>query len=167
MALSSKLHDLIVRDPGRVLGASDLRELDEKFKRIDVDGDGEITRVELRAALGGDETAPFVTESRVDAFLRDVDLDGDGQLTFEELVSSTALHRAATLMARLEHELEARDARCETGGIAEPLLDDLLEIMGLDDWAARAAIVADVDRGQDGLVHPEALLLAFFTARKA
>ncbi len=167
MAISTDLRELLTRDPGLVLGPDDLRELDAKFSALDVDGDGEITRVELRRSLGAGAAAPFMTESRVDAFLRDMDLDGDGQLTFEELTSATAVRRVEALLGKIAREVAILDPDGDAGerAIAGPILDPLLEALGLYDAPARAAVLAKLERGADGRVDPEQLALAYFAGK--
>lgn len=168
MAISTELRDLVIRDPSLVLSPADLQELDAKFSALDEDNDGEITRVELRRSLGGGQAAPFMTESRVDAFLRDVDLDGDGQLTFEELASATAVRHAETLLAKIAAEVGILDpgGDADDEAISEAILDRLLEAIGLYDADARAAALAKIERRADGRVYPEQLALAYFAAKR-
>lgn len=169
MAISTEFRELLTRDPNLVLDADDLLELDAKFRELDQDGDGEITRVELRRSLGGSgSAAPFMTESRVDAFLREMDLDGDGQLTFEELASATAVRRAEALLLQIAREVTILDPHRNASdkAIREPILDGLLEALGLYDAPKRAAVIATLEHGADGRIDPEQLALAFFAARK-
>ena len=167
MAISTKLQDLVTRDPSLVLAADDLQQLDAKFSEIDGDGDGEITRAELRRSLGGGQAAPFVTESRVDAFLRDMDLDGDECLTFEELASATAVRHVEQLLAQIAREIVILDpdSDADDAAISEAVLEPLLEAIGLYDAPARARALAKLERGADGRVYPEQLALAFFAAK--
>ena len=168
MPLSTKLRDLVTRDPSRVLAADDLRQLDETFGELDDDGDGEITRVELRRALADRKAAPFVTETRVEAFLADVDLDGDGCLTFEELTSATALRRVESLLSQIQHEVATLDPNADADDetLSAAILDPLLEVLGVHAAPARAEALATLERGDDGRVHREQLALAFFAARR-
>lgn len=169
MAISTELRNLLTRDPSVVLGPADLRELDAKFRSIDVDGDGEITRVELSRSLADKQAAPFMTESRVDAFLQDMDLDGDGLLTFEELASATAVRRVEKLLSSIAREVAILDPAGDAGdaAIAEPILDPLLEAIGLYDAPARAAALGKLERGADGRVYPEQLALAVLAAKRS
>jgi hypothetical protein len=169
MAISPELRDALIRDPSLVLGADELQELDLKFRELDEDGDGEITRVELRRSLGAGQAAPFMTESRVDAFLREMDLDGDGQLTFEELASATAVRRVEALLVQIAREVVILDPDGDAAdeAIRESILDSLLEALGLYDAAARSAGIAAVERRADGRVYPEGLALAFLAAKSA
>ena len=166
MSISTELRELLTRDPSLVLKPDDLQQLDAKFRAIDVDDDGEITRVELRRSLGAGQAAPFMTESRVDAFLREMDLDGDGQLTFEELTSATAVRRVEALLQKLAREVTILDPNGLAGEqtIAEAILDPLLEALGLYDAAARASAIANLER-RDGRVYPEQLALAWFAVK--
>ena len=168
MVLSAELQEQVSRDPSLVLGAQDLQQLDAKFRAIDVDDDGEITRDELRESLGDKQAAPFVTESRVDAFLRDVDLDGDGCLTFEELASATAVRRVESLLGKIENEIAilAPNSDISEGAIPDEVVEPLLENIGLWDADSRALALAKLERGDDGRVYPEQLCLAFFAAKK-
>ena len=169
MTLSTQLRDLVSRDPSQVLSVDDLRQLDETFRGIDEDDDGEVTRVELRRALADRRAAPFVTESRVDAFLSDVDLDGDGCLTFEELTSATALRRVESLLSQIEHEVATLDpnAEADDATIADTILDPLLEVLGVHEAPARAEAIAKLERTANARVHREHLALAFFAAKRS
>lgn len=169
MAISPQLRDRLARDPGLVLGADDLQQLDAKFNKIDVDGDGEITREELRSSLGGGgAAAPFVTESRVESFLKDMDLDGDGSLTFEELASATAVRRVEKLVTQILREEVGLDPNgdADDPSLKEEILDKLLELVGLYDAPEREACLAALERGEDGRAYPEPLALAFFAVKK-
>jgi calcium-binding protein CML len=168
MAISTKLGELLARDPSIVLGPADLRELDAKFRKIDIDGDGEITRAELHRSLDTGHSAPFVVESKVDAFLQDMDLDGDGMLTFEELTSATAVRRVEKLLAAIAREVTILDPGGDANetAVAAQILDRLLDAIGLYDAAARASLLATVERRADGRVDPETLALAFFAAKR-
>lgn len=169
MPISTELREFLTRDPSLVLDAEDLRKLDEKFRELDVDGDGEITRVELRRSLGAGHAAPFMTESRVDEYLREMDLDGDGHVTFEEVASATAVRRVEALLAKIAREVTILDPDGDANedAIREPILDGLLEAIGLYDAPARAGVIATIERGADGRVYPEQLALAFFAVKSA
>jgi Ca2+-binding EF-hand superfamily protein len=62
---------------------ADIEVARKEFQRIDADGDGFITAVELKTALaqGGDWN---VTEEVAEAIIRTRDLNGDQVLSFEE-----------------------------------------------------------------------------------
>jgi hypothetical protein len=160
MAISTALRALLTRDPSVVLGPTDLGDLDAKFRVIDRDGDGEITRLELQRSLGGDK--------QVDAFLQDMDLDGDGMLTFEELASATAVKRVESLLGKIAREVTIHDPAGDVGetAIKDAILESLLEGIGLYDPASRAAVLAKLERGEDGRVYPEPLALAFFSVKR-
>ena len=169
MSISTELRDRVARDPSIVLAGGDLQELDAKFNEIDKDGDGEITRVELRRSLGGGgQAAPFVTESRVNAFLRDMDLDGDGCLTFEELASATAVRRLEGLVVRIEHEVALLDPNSDASdaSISGGILTPLLEALGLYDASACATAIASLECGPDDRVDREQLALAYFAGAR-
>lgn len=68
--------------------------LEKRFKGLDTDSSGEITKAELVDALLLDD------ESEVDQLWASADTDGDGKITFEEFA------RAADAFAGLEAELD-------------------------------------------------------------
>lgn len=58
------------------------RELLALFRGIDGDGDGRLSKDELRSALRGAGLA--VPNSKLDTFFAEVDTNGDGHISFEE-----------------------------------------------------------------------------------
>jgi Ca2+-binding EF-hand superfamily protein len=57
------------------------REILERFKKIDTDGDGRIDVTELRAELGKD---PRITKEHLETIISLADLDGNGEMDVEE-----------------------------------------------------------------------------------
>jgi Ca2+-binding EF-hand superfamily protein len=57
------------------------RELIERFKKIDTNGDGRIDIAELRAELGQD---PRISEEHLETIVSLADVDGNGQMDVEE-----------------------------------------------------------------------------------
>jgi len=70
-------------------------ELEKRFKGLDADGNGEITKAEVVDALLLDD------ESELDQLWASADADGDGKITFEEF------SKAADAFASMEAELDA------------------------------------------------------------
>ncbi|XP_031799479.1 calcium-binding protein 2 [Sarcophilus harrisii] len=62
-----------------------VRELRDAFREFDTNGDGQISLVELRAALKA-LLGERLSQREVDEILHDTDLNGDGLIDFEEFV---------------------------------------------------------------------------------
>jgi Ca2+-binding EF-hand superfamily protein len=69
-------------DPDTLSPEDHEARLREAFARYDVDGDGHITAVELRALAAS--LGQEISDEQAEEMLRAMDTDGDGQITFEE-----------------------------------------------------------------------------------
>merc|ERR1719254_255940 len=54
------------------------------FRTFDKDGDGRITRAELKEMLKDDSLTEWQIDAEVDRIVKEIDLDGDGDITWEE-----------------------------------------------------------------------------------
>ncbi|XP_058476566.1 calcium-binding protein 5a [Solea solea] len=66
-------------------GMIGMKELKDAFKEFDIDGDGEITTQELRAAMMK-LMGEHMTQREIDAIVKEADDNGDGTVDFEEFV---------------------------------------------------------------------------------
>ena len=74
------------------LSAEQVASLQTTFNTMDVNGDGFVTKEELKtllAGLGGE-----VTDVQVDEMIAAADENGDGKISFEEFVNSNSLQAA-------------------------------------------------------------------------
>ena len=72
------------------------------FKKIDMDGNGKITREELGKALG--QYGLVGTEDSIDEILDEVDQNRDGHIDYQEFISSLSeakLNRSGTFDLRM------------------------------------------------------------------
>lgn len=67
------------------LTESELKEFKEIFDLVDVDGSGEITKVELGKLMETLGLKP--TEEQLDQMMKEVDSDGSGDIDFNEFVA--------------------------------------------------------------------------------
>ena len=79
-------------EPSRVLTDQDIEHFRHLFASLDADGNGLISREELREL--------YVDEAAVDYTMKVGDLNGDGQLSFEELIQTSARQKLETLEQR-------------------------------------------------------------------
>lgn len=56
------------------------------FRTFDKDGDGKITKAELRAILKDDKQTASQLDSQIESMMAEADLDNDGQISYEEFV---------------------------------------------------------------------------------
>merc|ERR1711988_281804 len=58
------------------------------FRVFDIDGDGKITKDELKQVLGGSDPSHNLNEvcdaGKIEAMIKDIDTNSDGQIDFEE-----------------------------------------------------------------------------------
>ncbi|KAK5607174.1 Calcium-binding protein 5 [Crenichthys baileyi] len=66
-------------------GMIGMKELKDAFKEFDMDGDGEITTDELRAAMNK-LMGEHMSRREIDAIVKEADDNGDGTVDFEEFV---------------------------------------------------------------------------------
>ena len=64
---------------------SDERYLKETFKQFDKNGDGKISKDELKSVLMGDG-ASLTNDEEIDAIIKKVDKNGDGVIDYNELI---------------------------------------------------------------------------------
>ena len=70
------------------LGAEQIEELKKAFAVMDANGDGVVTKEELRTLLKG--LGEEVTDEVVDEMIAIADENGDGKVDFEEFVKAAA-----------------------------------------------------------------------------
>ncbi len=59
-------------------------EMMAAFKQFDIDGDGQISRQELKITMT--KLCGNLTEEQIDHIIEEVDKDGDGEINYEEFV---------------------------------------------------------------------------------
>ena len=90
------------------LSAEQTAQLQAAFQLMDVNGDGFVTRDELKALLQG--LGEEVSEEMIDEMMAMADENGDAKITFAEFVSAAT---AAVALAEAEAEAEVH-AEVET-----------------------------------------------------
>ncbi|XVE74644.1 hypothetical protein DITRI_Ditri12bG0033800 [Diplodiscus trichospermus] len=73
-----------MRIPSRNFTQTQLQELEEVFKKFDVNGDGKISSSELGSILGSVGQQP--SEEELQKMIKEFDADGDGFINFKEFV---------------------------------------------------------------------------------
>lgn len=61
-------------------------KLNMAFKMLDLDGNGKISKDELKTVLGSDETYQGKEDSFWDEMIAEVDKNGDGEIDYHEFI---------------------------------------------------------------------------------
>ena len=91
----------------QVMSSDELGGLKETFRLIDKDGDGMLSREEIKEAM---ETHTGFNEHNIDALISKVDLDNNGQVNYSEFLAATINWENEMSRERLEQAFRAFDA---------------------------------------------------------
>ena len=135
-------------EPSRVLTDKDIEHFRHLFASLDADGNGLISREELREL--------YVDEAEVEYTLKTGDLNGDGQLSFDELIQTSARHKLQAIEQRAWAVFAGFDV--DDDGVVERA--ELASITNVDASASLTGLVleAALPEGEDKLHYGEFLV---------
>jgi len=93
---ASHLQKAIVNLMVKNVDASDKNNLERMFKRLDKDGNGQVTEEEMVAALIDDGMYGPQATKEAHRILQDTDIDGNGHIDFQEFVEARARNKLST-----------------------------------------------------------------------
>lgn len=151
---SSKLKSAAIILMGKHLDQRERDQLRAQFKKIDKNGDGLISPVELQESMVAAGKHALDEES-IDRLLRDIDVNGNGGLDFEEFVAANLKDQVLDQESKLHDTFEDIDVD-HTGYLTVASIQKVLKT----DEKTVKDIIAELDVDSDGKVsYMEFLLL--------
>merc|ERR1712212_271602 len=99
--------------PAKKLDDKDILKLQKEFLECDLDGDGKITREELKDVLRSLKGKMKVTEANIEKVVKEADADSDGQIDLREYYhnmtnsdSKNVIHRALLMRSKARKAFE-------------------------------------------------------------
>lgn len=126
-------------------------ELEQVFKKFDVNGDGKISSSELGSIMGSLGHRP--TEDELEKMIVEVDADGDGFIDLQEFIElNTKGIDSAELMENLKDAFSVFDID-KNGSITADELQNVLGSLGEDCSLGECRrMIAGVDQDGDGMI---------------
>lgn len=126
-------------------------ELEEVFKKFDVNGDGKISAAELGSIMGS--LGQPVTEEDLKIMIKEVDSDGDGSINLEEFVSlNTKDIDTDEIMVNLKNAFSVYDID-QNGSISADELHKVMTSLGEECTLAECKkMILGVDADGDGAI---------------
>ncbi|KAL4569459.1 hypothetical protein LXL04_025097 [Taraxacum kok-saghyz] len=126
-------------------------ELEQVFKKFDVNGDGKISWSELGSIMGSLGHQP--NEEELKNMIKEVDADGDGFINLQEFVElNTKDIDSAEVLENLKDAFSVFDID-KNGSISAEELHNVLESLGEDCSIAECQkMIAGVDVNGDGMI---------------
>lgn len=144
-----KLRALVLNQMTDLLSKAELTKLEQTFKSIDIDGNGLITKDELKMALEKQEEAGGGLEvKKMESLLEYADVDGDGQLSYQELIATIVQRK----MCLKEERIWEAFCRLDLNGDGHISMDELKQVFQGEDTAHLKELISDVDKNNDGVV---------------
>ena len=146
--------------PAKKLDDKDILKLQKEFLECDLDGDGKITREELKDVLRSLKGKMKVTEANIERVVKEADADSDGQIDLREYYhnmtnsdSKNVIHRALLMRSKARKAFEQYD----TDGSGSITWDEMKEVF--EERLGRKLDVKEVkemmketDENDDGMV---------------
>ncbi|KAG8382707.1 hypothetical protein BUALT_Bualt05G0105400 [Buddleja alternifolia] len=126
-------------------------ELEQVFKKFDVNGDGKISAAELGSIMGS--LGHPATEEELDIMIREVDSDGDGFIDLQEFVElNTKDIDHDEVLANLKDAFQVFDID-KNGSISAEELQDVLKSLGEECTLAECRkMISGVDADGNGMI---------------
>lgn len=142
-----------IRSPSFNTGAQ-IAELEQVFKKFDVNGDGKISSSELGAIMGS--LGHPATEEELRKMILEVDGDGDGFIDFEEFVElNTKGIDSAEAMQNLKDAFSVYDIDGNGSISAEELFEVLRSLGDECSIGECRKMISGVDSDGDGMINFE------------
>ena len=127
-------------------------ELEQVFKKFDVNGDGKISSSELGSIMGSLGHRP--TEDELEKMIVEVDADGDGFIDLQEFIElNTKGIDSAELMENLKEAFSVFDVD-NNGSITAEELQNVLSSLGEEcSLGDCRRMIAGVDQDGDGMIN--------------
>lgn len=131
--------------------SAELAQLGEMFKKMDLNGDGMVTKAELQEALAA-ENSEFHPENAkameaIQKLFHAADVDGDGCLSYTELVNAS-LHRK---LREKEERLWEAFNRFDEDGDGKVSAEEISQVIGKTIQEAQE-LIAEVDQDGNGTI---------------
>ncbi|CAH9104942.1 unnamed protein product [Cuscuta epithymum] len=126
-------------------------ELEQVFKKFDVNGDGKISAAELGSIMGS--LGHVATEEELGDMIREVDADGDGFIDLREFIElNTKDVGSDEVMENLKDAFSVFDAD-KSGSISADELQNVMRSIGEECSLAECRkMISGVDRDGDGMI---------------
>jgi len=168
-AAHSKFKQGILNLMVNTLNETDIQRLQQTFKELDADGNGQITISELSAAveksglyassLGSPrEGQSKLTQEDLKRILEAVDVDGDGTISYNELLLTTVQRKISAKEERLWMAFSRLD--CNRDG--KITVDELAAVFG-ENRAEAEKMIKSVDKDGDNVVNFDEFLDLWIT----
>ncbi|OMO60690.1 Calcium-binding EF-hand [Corchorus capsularis] len=140
-----------MRTPARNLTQTQIQELEEVFKKFDVNGDGKISSSELGSIMGSLGQKP--ADDELQKMIREFDSDGDGFINFKEFVElNTKGVDSDEVLANLKDAFSVYDID-GNGSITAEELQEVLQSLGDECSLAECRkMISGVDSDGDGMI---------------
>ena len=146
--------------PAKKLDDKDILKLQKEFLECDLDGDGKITREELKDVLRSLKGKMKVTEANIERVVKEADADADGQIDLREYYhnmtnsdNKNVIHRALLMRSKARKAFEQYD----TDGSGSITWDEMKQVF--EERLGRKLEVKEVkemmketDENDDGMV---------------
>ncbi|KMS99714.1 hypothetical protein BVRB_1g021460 [Beta vulgaris subsp. vulgaris] len=131
---------------------TNIEELEQVFKKFDVNGDGKISSSELGSMMGS--LGQQVTEEELQTMIKEVDADGDGFIDFNEFIT---LNTKGIDSDEVLHNLKEAFSIYDADGNGKITADELQMVMKSlgDDFSIGECkkMINGVDRDGDGTIN--------------
>ncbi|XP_022725733.1 probable calcium-binding protein CML25 [Durio zibethinus] len=140
-----------MRTPSRNISQTQLKELEEVFKKFDVNGDGKISSSELGSIMGSVGRRP--SEEELQKMIKEFDADGDGFLNFNEFVElNTKGVDSDEVLENLKDAFSVYDID-GNGSISAEELHEVLKSLGDECSIAECRkMISGIDKDGNGMI---------------
>jgi len=143
---NSRFKSALLVSMGDELTADEIEELRKSFKKIDKNGDGNITVEELKEAIKALGSDTKMTQEMTN-LMKMADLNGDGVLSYQELLAAS-VHRK---LLNKEERLWVTFCKLDKNGDGTVSAAEIKEALGKDGESV-AQMIKEVDKNGDGSV---------------